>query len=152
MKLRYSIYEYIYPLEPNTDMPIQNNTRHYNTYIELSLTYISSGLVLLLCRCALRECGATLIAPRQHYKLSRKDVKEHVAGPSSVQAFSISPFNFSEFARFACPSSPNAFVSTSLTSAFTASMVPVGALPVRYKGFKPCPLRTSISSYAILRL
>lgn len=54
MKLRYSIYEYIYPLEPNTDMPIQNNTRHYNTYIELSLTYISSGLVLLLCRCALK--------------------------------------------------------------------------------------------------
>ena len=71
--------------------------------------------------------------------------------PPSSQVFLSCSLTHSAFSRFAFPSSPRAFVKTSISSDFKDSGVPNGVLsPRRCIGFKPSPVRTSNSSYPAL--
>ena len=74
------------------------------------------------------------------------------AKPSSSQALPIFSDKTFMLARLRAPSSPNAFSRMSCASSRTASIVPMGALPNLWMGFRPySPVRTSNSSYATSR-
>lgn len=72
----------------------------------------------------------------------------HRDDPFSAHAVDVNWRSFSIFARFVFPSSPKARSSTVFTSARRASVVPTGALPVRWMVLSPWPERTSCRWYA----
>ena len=71
---------------------------------------------------------------------SRKATKSFLDAPPSPHSESTSCWSCRRRSRFLAPSSPNAFVSTSRTSALTASIVPAGVLPFLKAGLSPSPV------------